>query len=314
MSSAFPDSVALVIAEPTPVRFAQALARAARQARVVELRLDALGSVTAIVRLLEQVARRYRSRRSPLTLIATCRSRSQGGGFLESPSAQVAMLELAARAGCQWVDFDAPTLEAFPLALRKVLLPHARRIVSYHDFERTRSAAGLEKLYQRLAGLGGQVVKIAVMARFMLDNVNILALTRRHRRRLIAVSMGMAGIPARVLALRAGSALAYAAPDHGHPSAPGQLRWSEMRGLYRAPSLAARSRVYGVIGQPIAHSLSPAMHNAAFVAAGLDAVYLPFEVTRLGDFLACLGGLGVSGFSVTHPHKEAILRHLDGID
>ncbi len=321
MSRAFPDSVALVIAEPTPARFAQALARAAKQARVVELRLDALGTVANSVRLLEHVARHYRGRRQPLTLIATCRSHSQGGGFPDSPSAQLAVLELAARAGCQWVDVDAPTLEAFPPGLRKAVLPPARRIISLHDFERTPSAAGLEKLFQRLAqlapppaGLGGHLVKIAVTARSPRDNVALLALAGRHRRRVIAVSMGTAGIPARVLALRAGSALAYAAPDRGPRSAPGQLRWTELRGLYRAPHLTARTRVYGVIGQPIAHSLSPALHNAAFIAAGLDAVYLPFEVARLGDFLTCLGGLGVSGFSVTHPHKETILRHLDGID
>jgi 3-dehydroquinate dehydratase/shikimate dehydrogenase len=117
-----------------------------------------------------------------------------------------------------------------------------------------------------------------------------------------------------VLALRAGSALAYAAPDRGPASAPGQLRWSEMRRLYRPDRLKARSRVYGVIGRPIVHSLSPAMHNAALAAMRLDAVYLPFEVESLTDFLAVLGPLGVAGFSVTHPHKQAILRHLDGID
>jgi 3-dehydroquinate dehydratase/shikimate dehydrogenase len=87
-----------------------------------------------------------------------------------------------------------------------------------------------------------------------------------------------------------------------------------MRGVYRAHTLRRRTRVYGVIGDPIAHSLSPAMQNAAFARARLDAVYLPFEVKSLGDFLDNLESLGVAGFSVTHPHKQAILRHLDGID
>jgi 3-dehydroquinate dehydratase/shikimate dehydrogenase len=126
--------------------------------------------------------------------------------------------------------------------------------------------------------------------------------------------MGTMGIPGRVLALRAGSPLAYAAPDGQPVVAPGQIAWSELRDSYRAHRLNARTRVYGVIGRPIAHSLSPAMHNAAFRAARLNAVYLPFEVERLDDFLACVRPLGLAGFSVTLPHKEAILRHLDGID
>ena len=307
----FPDPIAVVVAESSPSAFWRALARAERTARVAELRLDALSDLAPMVAVLERLARH----RTRLTLIATCRRRADGGHFAGSASAQLAVLALAARAGCQWVDVDAATLEVFPPALRAALLPPARRIVSFHDFRRTPPSPGaLERLYQRLDRLDGDRVKISVTARRQRDNVNLLALARRHRRRLIAVSMGTVGLPGRVLALRAGSALAYAALDRGPATAPGQLRWSEMRELYRAHRLKARSRVYGVIGCPILHSLSPAMHNAALAAARLDAVYLPFEVESLGDFLAAVGPLGVAGFSVTHPHKQAILRHLDGID
>jgi 3-dehydroquinate dehydratase/shikimate dehydrogenase len=306
-----PDPIAVVVAEPDPRAFWRALVRAERTARVAELRLDALGEVGQIVGLLERLARR----RSRLILVATCRRRAEGGQFAGSASAQLAVLSLAARAGCQWVDVDAATLEAFPPALRAALLPPARRMVSFHDFRRTPpTLRALERLYQRLHRLGGDRVKIAVTARRQRDNVNLLELVRRHRRRLIGISMGPVGLPGRVLALRAGSPLAYAALDRGPTTAPGQLRWSEMRDLYRAHRLRTRSRVYGVIGQPILHSLSPAMHNAALAAARLDAVYLPFEVESLVDFLAAVGPLGVAGFSVTHPHKQAILRHLDGID
>jgi 3-dehydroquinate dehydratase/shikimate dehydrogenase len=126
--------------------------------------------------------------------------------------------------------------------------------------------------------------------------------------------MGTVGIPGRVLALRAGSPLAYAAPDRGAVAAPGQLRWSELRDSYHAHRLRSRSRVYGVVGGTVAHSLSPAMHNAALGAAGLNSVYLPFEVEKLPDFIASIKPLGVAGFSVTHPHKQKILRYLDGAD
>ncbi len=303
-----PDSVALVVAERTPTAFWAALRRAEKSARVVELRLDYLGSVAEIVGVLEKLARRP----SRLTLIATCRRRADGGEFGGSPSAQLALLELAVRAGCRWVDVEAATLEAFPRRLRGVFLRSARRIVSRHNFKRT--PANLPALYRRLKQLRGELVKIAALARTHRDAVRMLELARRHRRRVVALPMGTVGIPGRVLSLRAGSALAYAAPDVGTPTAPGQLSWSELRARYRAPKLNARTRVYGVIGQPILHSLSPPMHNAAFVHARLNAVYLPFEVANVKDFLACLKAYRLAGFSVTAPHKQAILRHLDEID
>ena len=305
---AFPDPVALVLAERTPEALLRALGRAARVARVVELRLEYLGSVAEIARFLEKLARKQ----PRTTLIATCRRRVEGGEFAGSPSAELAVLQLAARAGCRWVDVEGSTLAGFPARLRAALRPPAGLIVSLHDFRGT--PARLERIYRRLARLGADRVKIAVTARSQADNLAGLDLARRHRGRVIALSMGTVGIPGRVLALRAGSALAYAVPDDKPAVAPGQIAWSELRVSYRAHRLNARTRVYGVIGRPIAHSLSPAMHNAAFRAARLNAVYLPFEVASLRDFLDCLGPLGVAGFSVTLPYKETLLRHLDGID
>jgi 3-dehydroquinate dehydratase/shikimate dehydrogenase len=112
--------------------------------------------------------------------------------------------------------------------------------------------------------------------------------------------------------LREGSALAYAAV--GDSTAPGQLSVAEMRELYRADRLDRRTRIYGVIGDPIAHSLSPQMHNAAFVARRVNAVFLPFLVRDLKDFITAQEELGLSGFAVTLPHKQRILRHLDECD
>ncbi|MBI2956580.1 MAG: shikimate dehydrogenase [Acidobacteria bacterium] len=304
----FPQRIALVVAERSPQAFWRAIVRAGRRARLLELRLDALGSVADIVSVLERLARRP----TRLTLIATCRRVAQGGGFRGSASAQLALLSLAAHAGCAWVDVDAETLEAFPPALRAALLPPARRIVSLHDFRRT--PPRLPRLYQRLRRLGADVVKIAVTPRRQRDNLALLELARRHRRRVIAVGMGTVGFPARVLALQAGCALTYARLADAPSPVPGLPSLEELRDEYRADRLRARTRLYGVIGHPIAHSLSPPMHNAAFHAAGLDSVYLPFDVERLPDFLACVRPLGIAGFSVTLPHKQTILRYLDAID
>ncbi|MFQ5723456.1 MAG: shikimate dehydrogenase [Terriglobia bacterium] len=310
----FPDSIAVVVAERDAPAFWRAFARARRAARLLELRLDYLGSVAEIVRVLDRLARKLRGRPGSATLIATCRRRPDGGEFTGSPSAQLALLALAARAGCRWVDVDAATVQKFPPRLREALLPPVGRIVSFHDFRRTPTR--LKSLYRRLARFAGprDKVKIAVTARRQRDNLAVLALARRHRRRAIALAMGTAGLPSRVLGLRAGSLLTYAAPDKGQATAPGQVTLSDLRRLYRPQRLNARTRVYGVVGRPIAHSLSPPLHNAAFVATRQNAVYLPFEVERLPDFLSCLGPLGIAGFSVTAPHKQAILRYLDGVD
>jgi len=115
-----------------------------------------------------------------------------------------------------------------------------------------------------------------------------------------------------VLALREGSALAYAAVEEA--TAPGQLSLDQMKRLYRADRLNRRTRVYGVIGDPVGHSLSPLMHNIGFQARRMNAVYLPFRVQEIRDFLGAVGPLGIAGFSVTLPHKQRILRYLDDCD
>jgi 3-dehydroquinate dehydratase/shikimate dehydrogenase len=124
--------------------------------------------------------------------------------------------------------------------------------------------------------------------------------------------MGEVGLPARILALRQGSALAYA--PIGEATAPGQVSLHDLKYLYRAHELTRSSRVYGVVGNPVGHSLSPLMHNTGFVARRVDAVYLPFLVNDLRDFLKAAPELGIHGFSVTIPHKQNILRYLAECD
>jgi len=126
------------------------------------------------------------------------------------------------------------------------------------------------------------------------------------------VPMGEVGLPLRLLALREGSALAYAPVDEA--TAPGQVALSAMKGLYRVHQLNRATKVFGVIGSPIGHSLSPLMHNTGFAVRGLNAVYLPFLVDKLSEFLAAVPEIGIRGFSVTLPHKQAIMQHLKTCD
>jgi shikimate dehydrogenase len=78
--------------------------------------------------------------------------------------------------------------------------------------------------------------------------------------------------------------------------------------------LDGTTKIYGIMGNPVSHSLSPAMHNAAFQALGLNKVYVPFEVVEVARALNGFRAIGVCGVSVTIPHKQAVIPHLDAID
>ncbi len=307
----FADRICAVVAAPTAASMLRQLARALDRARTVELRLDWLRSRQEIFRLLAALARRRRR----ATWIATCRRRVAGGRFVGSQAVQLELLRRAVAAGCHWCDVEIETAAGLGAAdLRRRLAP-ARCLISFHDFAGT--PRRLAALCARLDRAGGNAVKLAVRCDRLRDGLRLLALARR-RRRVVAVPMGEQALPLRVLALREGSALAYAAVDEA--TAPGQLTLEEMTQLYRADRLDRRTRVYGVIGDPVAHSLSPLLHNTGFRARRINAVYLPFRVPAdagragLRDFLAAVPALDIRGFSVTIPHKERILDYLDGCD
>jgi 3-dehydroquinate dehydratase/shikimate dehydrogenase len=230
---------------------------------------------------------------------------------------QVEILSQAAGAGCRWCDVEIETAETFePKVLRRALAP-ARLLLSAHDFRGL--PRGLARLAGRLRRRGADAIKIAAACATLKQVRRLLALAR-NRQDVVTIPMGETGDAARILALREGSALAYATLDRA--TAPGQLSLAAMRDVYRLDRRFGRStsgptrttRVYGVIGDPIAHSLSPLLHNAAFAATGMDALYLPFRVRSLPDFIAAARAFGILGFSVTLPHKQDILRHLDDCD
>jgi 3-dehydroquinate dehydratase/shikimate dehydrogenase len=193
--------------------------------------------------------------------------------------------------------------------LLEVLLGEGRRIASAHFFRR--SNKNLQRVAADLRRGKPDAIKIAVQCDSLGRSLEVLRLAR-GRRNVIAVPMGDVALPARVLALREGSALEYAPVENA--TAPGQVTLDAAKNLYRADILRRKTRVYGVIGNPIGHSLSPVLQNAGFQACKMDAVFLPFLVRDLRDFLHSVAALGMAGFAITLPHKQAILRHLDDCD
>ncbi|MDP9338384.1 MAG: shikimate dehydrogenase [Acidobacteriota bacterium] len=297
--------VCAVVAAPTAATMTRQVRAAWRETPTIELRLDWLSRDAERAKLLRWVARqKLRGKR----LLATCRRVAAGGKFRGSIAQQLFWLMKARDAGCSWCDVEVETLRELPgKSVRGYAVP-SRVLLSMHDFERTPALPRKIKVPNH-----GDVdaIKIAAMARTVGDSLRLLMLARRSRN-FVASPMGEIGLPARILALREGSALAYA--PVGETTAPGQVSLRETIHLYRAHELTRQTRVYGVIGEPVGHSLSPLMHNTGFIARNLDAVYLPFLVHELKDFLAAIAPLGIRGFSVTIPHKQTILKYLDDCD
>lgn len=168
------------------------------------------------------------------------------------------------------------------------------------------------------------IIKIAVYASDITDSLvvwKLLEKARADQAKLIPIAMGEAGKWTRILGPAFGVPLVYAAPEENLTTAPGQISARDLIEVYRVRELDRQTEIYGVIGRPVGHSLSPYIHNAAFRHHRLNAVYIPFEVTDLAGFINRMVrpetreiDWNLRGFSVTIPHKESIIKYLDYID
>jgi len=294
--------ICAVVAATRAVQFRVLVGKALRESPTVELRLDWLANDRERHAALNWL-KRFVSRKA--RFIATCRRRVGGGEFTGSALEELFWLMKAKEAGCAWCDLEIETLRELPEQSVEGFAIPPKVLLSIHDFRGTPKTLPAAKI----PGHDGvDAIKVAAMSQNFADSLRVLRLARGSGQ-VVAIPMGEVGLPGRILALRAGSALVYA--PVGEATAPGQVPLRDMRDLYRAHKLTPKSRVYGVIGNPISHSMSPLMHNTGYIAAKRDAVYLPFLVENLGEFAKALPEFGVCGFSVTMPHKQAILRYLD---
>ena len=299
------DKICAVVAAQDAASMLRQLTLAEKETRTIELRLDWLADDQEISRFLARLA----SRRHIAILIATCRRKGAGGRYRGSVAKQLIHLSDAIRAGCTWYDLEIETSAFCPPELIRVLLGDARRLASAHFFKGMPSS--LSVAAARLASNPPDAVKIAARCS-SLRECRKLAEFGRNRRNMIVIPMGDLALPARLLSLRERNGFAYAPVENA--TARGQVGLHELRQVYRAHTITKSTKIYGVIGNPVGHSLSPHLQNAGFAARRINAVYLPFLVERLQDFLDSMVPMGIRGFSVTIPHKERILNHLDACD
>src|SRR5579863_1191693 len=248
-----------------------------------------------------------------ITVIATCRRVASGGKFKGSIASQLDILGKAAAAGCQLVDVELQTAQKCKPDQIQKLRGRAGLILSFHDFRGTKK---LDETLEKMRAIPADVYKVVGTAATLADNVSMIQFLGRERDNssLIGVCMGEQGIISRVLGVRAGSVFTFAAVSPGEETAPGQVTAQELRSVYRIESVDVATRVYGVAGDPVAHSLSPAIMNAAFRRENVNAVYLALHAKTLKDLLNCVREIPIHGLSVTMPYKEAILPHLDNTD
>ncbi|MCW5976951.1 MAG: shikimate dehydrogenase [Bryobacteraceae bacterium] len=260
-----------------------------------------------------EAIRRFHAEYPDCLVLCTCRRHQNKGRFDGSIEEQIRLLENAVLAGAKAIDLEIESAESAVESLER-LRAGSQLIVSYHNFS---GSAGVETILRRMMKIPAAAYKIVTTARRPSDIFRVLCLGRSASRvPLIVLAMGEIGFPSRVLSPVYGGIYTYAAPAAAEGTAAGQVSIKQLRHLYRVEKLSRSTAIYGVIADPVGHSISPYVHNRAFQSRRIDAVYVPFRVpaAQLKDFFLLAEKLPVAGFSVTIPHKQKVIRYLDVVD
>jgi len=262
-------------------------------ADLVELRLDSVSDPS--------VSGALADRRLPVIL--TCRAAWEGGQFKGSEEERRRILQEALASDANYVDIEWRAHFTDLLSQTE-----GRRIVlSMHDFNGV--PADLTERAQAMRSTGAELIKLAVTTSRLSDCLPLLDLGAQiGRRGTVLVGMGECGLATRVLAAQFGSVWTYA----GNERQLGQITPAELDS-YRFRAVTGTTQVYGLVGSPIGHSVSPAMHNASFAANQIDAVYLPLPAADADDFVRFAKAIGLRGASVTIPFKVSLFDRMDEV-
>jgi len=301
--------ICVAIAASNPVEMAEKAESVVRENPFIEFRLDYLSKPALAMPKIKAFAEYH----PEALIVATCRRAVNGGKFRGTIASEVDILVKAANQGCHLVDLELESAAHLRPQDFARLRRSASLILSYHDYRGTKK---LEETFNRMKQHTADFYKVVSTANSLYDNVVMMKFLERHSHShsLIGVCMGEQGIISRVLAVRAGSQFTFGSVNPGEETAPGQITARTLQETYRIDQVDAATRVYGVAGDPIAHSLSPAMLNAAFRRENVNAVYLALHAKKFDDLLACIRDIPIHGLSVTMPYKEEMVKHLDKTD
>jgi 3-dehydroquinate dehydratase/shikimate dehydrogenase len=269
---------------------------AVRDADLVELRLDSVRDI--------DVAGALAGRRLPV--IVTCRPGWEGGSFAGSEEERRRILEEALQGGAEYVDVE------WQAHLEDLIAQTGGRriVISHHVFDAMPS--DVADRVRRMRATGAEIVKFAGQANRLTDCLPLLDVARRLNgdEGFVGIAMGERGLATRVLAARFKARWTYA----GGVSSVGQLAPQTLIDEYRFRAVNDATRLYGLVGGSITHSVSPAMHNAAFRAAQIDAVYLPLPAADVEDVVTFAEAMGLEGASVTIPYKVPLYERVNEAD
>ena len=274
-------------------------------ADIIELRLDTVADVATAIQIQQSFEK--------ATFLLTRRPERQGGHNEEEDATRLNWLNEGRGDRGSWVDLEADTDAA---ALRYWFLEHdaSHVILSQHDFK-TRPA-NLTKTFVEMQQSPAAVAKLAWQARSIRDNVEAFELMQAGPKPTIAICMGEAGAISRILAKKFGAFLTFASLSDTSATAPGQLTIDQLKQTFRWDRLKPTTKVYGVVGSPVGHSMSPAIHNAGFDAIDFDGIYVPLLVQpgyesfkAFIETFRAFAPLDLRGLSITIPHKENALRY-----
>ncbi len=302
--------VCVAIIGTTPDEMVEKAAAVVKETPFLEFRLDYLDKpLLALPKL-----KAFLVEHSEATAIATCRRSVNGGKFTGSVSTQVDVLTKAGASGFHMVDVEIETAqEAKPGELKKLRETGTGLIVSHHNFKAT---GDLDEVFRKILAFAPEFIKIVPTANTLSDNVTLMRFLEHgsDSSNIIGICMGEAGVISRVLGVRAGSAFTFAAATPGEETGPGQIAARTLIETYRIDQVDAATKVYGVVGDPVRHSLSPAMMNAAFRRETVNAVYLALQTADLKDLVKLVSEIPLQGLSVTMPFKQTILPYLEHTD
>ena len=302
--------VCVAIIGDTPSQLIEKAVVGLRDTHFFEFRLDYLAQPADALPVLKT----FLAENPTVTAIATCRRVSDGGRFAGNLLQELEILLGASAAGCQLLDLPLESAEAHQAAdLVRLRASGSALLLSYHDFSVTKD---LESIAARAQRFTPDFLKIVPTAKHLADNLVLIHFLEKMADsvNIVGICMGDAGVISRVLGVRAGSAFTFAAAGEGDETAPGQITARTLLETYRIDQVDAATKIYGVAGNPVRHSLSPIMLNTAFRRETINAVYLALQTATLSDLLKLVHALPLQGFSITMPFKQEILAHLEKTD
>jgi 3-dehydroquinate dehydratase/shikimate dehydrogenase len=274
---------------------------ASKYADIVELRIDYIPELQNAEACIEESLKRKIK-----PVIITNRPVREGGKFNGSEQDRLRLLQKAIDLGVDYVDVEYDSIKQ--ITRRN----SSKIIISHHNFKET--PHDLSKIYDEICQQKPDIVKIVTHANDITDNIRIFELLQSTNIPTISFCMGELGYISRILTGKFGGFLTFASLEKGKESAPGQLTADELSKIYHFKDINKETKLYGIIGNPVSHSMSPAIHNAAFTEKGLNNVYVPLKIANIDTFMKECREIDFQGFSVTIPHKESVLPLLDDLD